>query len=143
MNFVANPIFVDFTELCIYCMKWWWISLFRCESICELDSITCNLSPIWPSSPLFRSCGLSIRGTFCQVCQAGKLTASSKLSLLPTPSPLCFFFFFLNPKQVYLGFLFRGHLYSLCSMLTTARFLYTSLVRGAMQGAQHSVFQCG
>ena len=103
MNFVANPIFVDFTELCIYCMKWWWISLFRCESICELDSITCNLSPIWPSSPLFRSCGLSIRGTFCQVCQAGKLTASSKLSLLPTPSPLCFFFFFFKSKAGVLG----------------------------------------
>ena len=85
MNFLANPIFADFTELCIHSMKWWWISLFRCESICELDSVTCNLSPIWPFRPLFRSCGLSIRGTFGQVCQAGKLTTSSKLSLLPTP----------------------------------------------------------
>ena len=142
MNFLAKPIFADFTELCIHSMKWWWISLFRCESICELDSVTCNLSPIWPFRPLFRSCGLSIRGTFCQVCQAGKLTASSKLSLLPTPSPLCLFFFLLNTKQVYLGFLFRGHLYSLCSMFATARFLYTFLVWSAMQGAQHSIFQC-
>lgn len=67
----------------------------------------------------------------------------TSLPLLPTPSPLCIKKKKINQSNVYLGFPFRCYLHPMPSVISAARFLCTSSVRGAESGPQHSVFGCG